>query len=141
MDALRQDLTQFTKGITAIEAAYGADLKLVLTGGNVELNPTTPDYDKDQAELVIQLLRQGRKDIIYLTENPERTRQTLAKAQDALSEANTWVMVQLDLWDRLEKLYRLLFPDDARCIKGSDGCRPDAPVSCAVCEGKVRYDS
>lgn len=138
MEAL--GLTEYERGIAAVEAAYNAGLKLVPDGSGVKLRPVVPDYDKEQAELVTELLRPSKKDIVSLTLDPQRTRRALSEAQDALSEANKWVGVQLDLWDRLEKIYRLLFPDDASCIRGEKGCRPDAVVCCKACEGVVRFE-
>ena len=135
METLGYGLRGYRMGLDAIEVAYNNVLKLVPSGREVTLSPAGADYDKDQAEVVSGLIRLRRKDIIGITADPQRTRQALSEAQRALSTANEWVLDQLDLWDRLEKAYRALFPDDTTCVVGSDGCLPDAVVRCEPCCG------
>jgi hypothetical protein len=136
MEALGPGLNRYHKGITAIEVAYNNGLQLVPNGREVEViknKAKASDYKQDGIEAVIAIIRHNREDIIDITRDPQRTRQALSEVQETLSKANTWVVDQLDLWDRLEKVYRALFPDDKTCIMGSDGCLPDAVVRCEAC--------
>jgi hypothetical protein len=135
MEALGPGLTGYRMGLEAVETAYRNGLMLAPSGREVTLRPASGDYDRDQAELVIGLIRLRREDIIGITADPQHTRQALSEAQGDLSTAYTWVLDQLDLWDRLEKAYRLLFPDDTTCVVGPDGCSPDAVVRCKPCCG------
>lgn len=134
MEALGPGLTGYRKGLDAIETAYHNGLMLVPSGREVTLKPAVEDYDKDQAEVVIGIIRQRREDIIGITADPQHTRHALSEAQGALSTAYTWVLDQLDLWDRLEQAYRALYPDDTTCVVGPDGCLPDAVVTCKACQ-------
>jgi len=133
-------LTGYRHGLDAIEAAYTAGLKLVRTGSEVDIQAAGADIDRAAVGQVLELLRGRRESIIGITADPQRTRQALAEAQLTLAAANEWVLDQLDLWDRLEKIYRSMFPDDTMCVRGEEGCLPEAVVTCKACgERRVWY--
>ena len=95
-------------------------------------------YDDKQSPLVVKMLQQRTEEIKYFLSDPERIRKTLCEGQEALSEANSSVMVLLDVVDRLEKTYRVVFPDITGCINGKDGCKEESVVFCTACASARR---
>ena len=128
-------LKSLEKGIIGIETAYKTGLRLVAAGPEIEIKPMSKDYDKEQAKLVIQMLQQSSESVKAITADPRAVRETLCKAQETLLRDNDGFLVNLDLWDRLEKAYRMVFPDDSACIAGERGCLDNAIVRCKACEG------
>lgn len=99
---------------------------------NGKSSDMTPE-EKEQSKVVLAILRQHKEAIKAITFDPEATRKTLCEAQEALSEANAYVMTHLDLVDRLEKAYRIVFPEISECIHGEKGCPEDSIVFCTAC--------
>lgn len=52
-------------------------------------------------------------------------------------QGQRYVLSNLDLWDRLEKMYRQIVPEDNKCINDS-GCDEEVLVNCKACE--VKYE-
>lgn len=127
-------LREHERGTVAIEVAYRHKLILIPTSTSIDVRTLEQGLDKEQTELVVQTLRRRKKDILRITSSPDTTRETLSEAQRALSDAWNEGNYNLDMWDRLEKAYRLVFPDDSRCIHGDKGCPEDALVLCSACE-------
>ena len=50
-------------------------------------------------------------------------------------QGQRYVLSNLDLWDRLEKMYRQIVPEDNKCINDS-GCDEEVLVNCKACEVK-----
>tara|TARA_R110000824_G_C15205106_1_gene676066 strand:- start:579 stop:920 length:342 start_codon:yes stop_codon:yes gene_type:complete len=92
----------------------------------------TPE-EKEQSQIVLAILRQHKEAIKDITFDPEATRKTLCEAQETLSEANAYLMTHLDLVDRLEKAYRIVFPNISECIHGAKGCPEDSVMLCTTC--------
>lgn len=128
-------LKSLEKGIIGIETAYKNGLRLVAAGSEIEIKPMSKNYDKEQAKLVIQMLQQSSESVKSITADPRAVRETLCKAQETLLRDNDEFLVSLDLWDRLEKAYRMVFPGELSCIVGGGGCLAGAVVRCKACEG------
>ena len=133
---LKVDLQTLARGIRQIEVAYMNGLCLVPNGKEVDVrrNPDAKDYNREQAQLVVRILARNKQDVLSITSDPEHTRDILAQSQKRMADAQTWLLTHMDLWDRLEKAYRMLFPEDTGCIRGEQGCLDNAVVCCKACE-------
>ena len=138
---IRADLRDLKKGLEGIELAFINKLGLIPVDGEIKVTPPTGDYDKQQVDLVFKILGRSRSDILAVTSDPQRTKEALSNAQERMSEANRLLLAQTDLFDRLEKAYRVLFPNDKGCIRGDAGCLDDAVVRCAVCAGGINENN
>ena len=128
-------LKALEKGIIGIETAYKNGLRLVAAGPEIDIKPMSKDYDREQAKLIVQMLQQSSESVKAITADAESIRKTLRASQETLLRDNDEFLVNLDLWDRLEKAYRMVFPDDSACIAGERGCLDNALVRCKACEG------
>jgi len=128
-------LKALEKGIIGIETAYKNGLRLVAAGSEIDIKPMSKDYDREQAKLIVQMLQQSSESVKAITADAESIRETLCASQETLLRDNDAFLVSLDLWDRLEKAYRMVFPDDSACIAGERGCLDNAIVRCKACEG------
>ena len=122
-------------GIIGIETAYKNGLRLVAAGSEIDIKPMSQNYDREQAKLIVQMLQQSSESVKAITADAESIRETLCASQETLLRDNDAFLVSLDLWDRLEKAYRMVFPDDSACIAGERGCLDNAIVRCKACEG------
>ena len=128
------NLEEHKLGIEAIELATRNGLKFLPSGSEiVKRFPEIPGYDRDTAQLVVKMLRNQREHIKAITSDPEGLRKTLQNGQEALSKAFTHAETLLDLFDRLEKAYRIVYPDIKGCIHGEKGCPSEAIVNCTAC--------
>jgi hypothetical protein len=136
MADIKIDLRDLEKGLKCIELAQKNGLLVVPRGTelSVKRDPEFTDYDDAEAKTVFEMLKSNRDDILAVTKDPEILRQTLSQAQERMAEANRWLLVQIDLFDRLEKAYRVLFPSDKGCVRGDAGCLDDAVVRCTACQ-------
>jgi hypothetical protein len=130
------DLTSYKEGLRLVELAWGAGLRLIPDGEELDVRRDPTAHDVEKAWLVVEALKAKREVLTALTSDPESIRQALADTQKRLATGYEWVTTHLDLWDRLEKAYRRLYPDDLRCVCG-DKCADDAVVRCKMCEGDV----
>ena len=132
---VKTDLRALEKGLDLIEMAHTNGLRLVPNGGELKLkkDPNAVDYNKEQADVAAGILKQNKQDVLDITADRDRTQKLLAQSQLRMIEAHAWLMTHLDLWDRLEKVYRTLF-GTTECIAGAKGCREDAVVCCKACE-------
>ena len=131
-----ETLRRYQMGITCIETATKSGLKFIGSGSDLSIikqHPEIPGYDKESAKLVVGMLKQHREEIKEITSDSEAMRKTLQNGQEALSEAFNHAEVLLDLFDRLEKAYRIVHPDIKGCINGEKGCPAGAIVSCTAC--------
>ena len=112
------------KGTIASETAWINGLGLVASGDMVDIERMRDDLDPATVKFTKELLMKNKESIKAITKDAKGIRETLCNAQEALSRENYGFLVGLDLWDRLEKAYRAVFPDDLSCIHGEKGC-PD----------------
>ena len=138
MADIKVDLKDLEKGLECVELAQKNGLLIVPDGNElgIKRDPDAASHDEDEVKLAVEILKRNRGDILTVTEDPERLRQPLSKAQERMVEANRWLLIHIDLWDRLEKAYRILFPDAEDCIRG-ETCLDDAVVRCKACEGEA----
>jgi len=135
----KADLQTLEQGLRLIETAYVNGLRLVPNGKevNIQRDPTSENYNKEQAQVIVQMLAKNQRELLTVTANQGQTRDVLARTQDRMVNAHEWLLVQLDLWDRMERAYRKLFPEDTGCVRGELGCMDSAVVRCTAC---VRED-
>jgi len=138
MADIKVDLRDLEKGLECVELAQKNGLLIVPDGKGIGIkrDPEAESSNQDDAKLVVEILKNNRDDILTVTEDPERLRQTLSKAQERMFNANEYLMSNIDLWDRLEKAYRILFPDDTKCVRGN-ACPDTAIVRCKACQGET----
>ena len=134
-----EPLERYAVGLVCIETALRNKLKLVPSGSEIDIKPAAPDYDREQAALIVRMLQAKRVEVVGITSDPDGVRMALCEAQQALAEHNNGVMVLLDRLDRLEKAYRQVFPDDIACINGAAGCPEDSIVFCSACSKRLHY--
>jgi len=132
------NLASLERGVKAIELAHINGLRLVPNGRELDVrrDPQAENYNKEQAERIVSMLGRGKEELLAITGNPTAVRDVLVQSQRQLANHNEKLFTYLDLWDRLEKVYRLLFSDDTGCIGGENGCPADAVACCKACEGK-----
>ena len=132
------DLRPLEKGIELIEMAHTSGLRLVPEGGETKLrkNPDASGYNEEQAKVIIGMLKQNKQVVLDITADPNRTRELLAQAQLRMIAAHEWLMTHIDLWDRLEQVYRAV-SRDTECVMGADGCRKAAVVRCKACVEEI----
>jgi hypothetical protein len=137
-NSVKADLRSLEKGISLIEVAHKNGLQLLPDGSRLKLrkDPDAVDYDKQQATISAEILKQNSESILAITAYPDETRELLAQSQIRMIEAHEWLLTHLDLWDRLEKVYRAVF-GASECVMGADGCREAAVVCCRTCEKGV----
>ena len=138
MADIKVDLKDLEKGLECVELAHKNGLLIVPDGKGIGIkrDPEAKDHNQDEVKLVVEILKRNRDDILAVTEDPKRLLEMLSKAQERMSEANRWLLTHIDLWDRLEKAYRVLFPDAEGCVRG-EKCLDDAVVRCKACEGDL----
>jgi hypothetical protein len=138
MADIKVDLKDLEKGLECVELAQRNGLLIMPDGKGIGIkrDPEAEASNQDDAKLVVEILKNNRDDILTVSEDPERLRQTLSKAQERMIEANRWLLTHMDLWDRLEKAYRMLFPDAEGCVMGTT-CLDDAVVRCKACQGET----
>jgi hypothetical protein len=135
----RSNLAQYEKGIQLIELATRNGLELIPSGTQLGIRPhepQVPGYDEQAADIVITLIKRERDHVKAITSDPESMREALCKGQEALSDAFKHGETLLDLFDRLEKAYRIVFPGFESCIHGDSGCPRDSVVLCTACSNK-----
>jgi hypothetical protein len=133
-----ETLMDYAIGIACIETATKNGLQLLTSGSELSVTKSMPDipgYDNESAKLVVRMLRQRKEEIKAITSDQEATRRTLCEGQQALSDAFAHAETLLDLFDRLEKAYRIVFPGINACIHGEQGCPKESIVFCAACSG------
>ena len=116
------DLLRYKDTLDLIEAVHRKGLRLIPSGKLVTvkaIEPPPQGYDQEETRLMVAALAGRRGELIALTSDQEALRQELAEAQQRMAKAYGWLMDHLDVWDRLEKAYRALWPADTRCVCGS----------------------
>ena len=102
--------------------------RLHITAGN-------KDIDREQAGLVAKILQRNSDAVQSIACDQDQIRVVLAETQAAMAVTYEWLMENLDLWDRLQKVYRKIYTEDTACIRGDKGCLSDAIAVCAACSG------
>ena len=128
-------LEKYKLGIISIETATRNGLRLVPTTDSDVVIKGIKGHNAEDSQLVVEILKKRRNEVLAIVSDPEGVRKSLCEAQQALSEANNGVMVLLDWLDRLEKVYRTVFPAITECINGEKGCPEDSVVFCTACSG------
>jgi hypothetical protein len=134
-------LEEYEIGLICIETAMKNGLQLIPKGNEVKMELTDPKADQGQVKLVVDMLKVKKSDVLRITSDPIAIRKALCEAQQALSEHNSEVMALLDRLDRLEKVYRGVFPEDTACIHDAVGCPEDSIMFCSACSTRLHYAS
>ena len=136
MDKNIVDLKQIETGLHLYETVRLNGFTIIPDGADLGVKP--PDtIDPDQREIIIQMLKNNKQDLVALTADLPGIRAMLAATQERMIHAHEWLMDHLDLWDRLEKLYREIAPQDTECIHAPEQfCSEAAIVNCKACEGR-----
>ena len=125
--------------LEVIEMAHKYSLGIVPVGkSGIHVMPPEGTYDKKDAQIVVTAVQEHKPAIVRIANDPETMRRTLSEAQGALSREYYHVTHLLDIWDRLERVYRKIHPKDEQCIQDG-GCLAEALVVCTACERKGRY--
>jgi len=136
MDQNIADLRQIEKGVQLYETVRLNGFTIIPDGADLGVKP--PDtIDPEQLDIIMQMLKNNKQDLVTLTADLPGIRAMLSSTQDRMIHAHEWLMDHLDLWDRLEKLYREIAPRDTECIHGPENsCSEAAIVNCKACEGR-----
>lgn len=134
---LLDSLNNLELAIKAIETIRGHGFSLIpltIDGEHrIKMTAIKAGIEPDDRELMRMTLLRNKPTIEAITKNHDSIRETLSDAQEALSENNRVFSVDLDLWARLEKIFRAVFPDDLSCINGDKGCSGEAVANCTAC--------
>jgi hypothetical protein len=132
---MTKELRATETAILAIEAAQKSGIQLVPVGDEIDIDSSSCD-DAEQAALIMDILRHNKASIVGLTSSQATVQQVLAQSRTALVEADRYVHDHLDLWMRLEGIYRTLWPSDTDCITGEGQCGAITGeiVRCQTCE-------
>ena len=138
-NSVKADLRSLEKSIELIEMAYRNGLRLVPNGSRLKLrkDPDAVDYDKHEAATAAAIVKHNSESILAITADQDGTRELLAQSQRRMAEENERFLIDLDLWDRLEKAYRAVF-GGTECVMGAEGCLEGAVVRCRACERGVK---
>lgn len=130
------DLRAIEKNMQLYETVRLNGFTIIPDGADLGVKP--PDtIDPGQLDIIMQMLKNNKQDLVVLTGDLGQTRNVLAEQQTRMAVTYDWLMAQLDLWDRLEKLYREIAPQDTECIHGPEKfCSEAAIVNCKACEGR-----
>jgi len=132
-ESLDTRLSDLEPSVDIIEMTYTNNLKLVFgEDGKMNILPSTKDIDRQQAGIIAKMLQRNSDAVWDIAGNQEKTRALLAETQKTLASAYEQWNEALDLWDRLEKVYRKIFTDDHTCVVG-ETCIDKAIVSCTAC--------
>ena len=136
MDQNIEDLRHIEKGVQLYEMVRLNGFTVIPDGADLGVKP--PDaIDPDQLQIIMQMLKNNKQDLVALTSDLPGIRAMLASTQERMIHAHEWLMTHLDLWDRLEKLYRELAPQDTECVHTPEHFCPEAAVvNCKACEGR-----
>jgi hypothetical protein len=117
---IKADLRELAEGLKWIELARKYDLLIIPNGRDlgIKRDPEVADFNEGEARRVIEILKRNREAMLSVSGDRERLRQALSNAQERMSEANRWLLTHIDLWNRLEKTYRTLFPEEDGCVRG-----------------------
>lgn len=133
------NLEEMELALEVIEMAHKYSLGIVPVGkSGIRVMPPEGTYDKKDAQIVVAAVEEHKPAIVRITNDPETMRRTLRETQYALSKEYYHVTHLLDIWDRLERVYRKIHPKDEQCIQDG-GCLAEALVVCTACERKGRY--
>ena len=124
--------------VAAIESAQKIGIRVVLDGDGVGIDNGSCT-DAEQVDAVVAILRSHKQAIEALASSQATVKQILAAARSAIVEADKYVHDHLDLWLRLEDVYRNLWPVDKGCITGDGQCGEirSEIVRCRACEEKA----
>ena len=136
MDQNIVDLRQIEKGLHLYETVRLNDFTIIPDGADLGVKPPATIHP-DQLEIIMKLLKTNKQDLVTLTADLPGIRAMLTSTQERMIHAHEWLMDHLDLWDRLEKLYREIVPQDTECIHAPETfCSEGAVVNCKACEGR-----
>jgi|TARA_Y100000034_G_scaffold28430_1_gene34186 hypothetical protein len=133
---VEEGIRSFERGVEAVEIVQNHNLRLVPNGKKIDLKPgDNPTSDEDK-KFVFAILKNSayRQPLLNLSSEPDAVRKALLAGQKELAQAKESYLFNLDLWDRLEKAYRHLFPEDTSCVCGEEGCVDNSGVCCKACE-------
>ena len=129
-----EDLRKIETIIQLYEYIQGNGFGLTVNGDKLKLDPPE-NVDEKLAEEIITIVTNNKSNFMILIADPGSVKANLATVQRRTVHGNRYVMSNMDLWDRLEKIYRKIAPEDTECINGS-GCDEEVLVNCKACEVK-----
>tara|TARA_R100001594_G_scaffold116485_1_gene151484 strand:- start:1118 stop:1534 length:417 start_codon:yes stop_codon:yes gene_type:complete len=135
MDSL-DDLRKIETLIGLYEHIQQQGFNLRTNGEMLTIDPPK-NATKEQSEQITTIVRANKSNFISLIGDPESMKLNLARIQKRMVQGQRYVLSNLDLWDRLEKMYRQIVPEDNKCINDS-GCDEEVLVNCKACE--VKYE-
>jgi len=66
-----ETLERYDVGLVCIETALRNKLKLVPSGSEIDIKPAAPDYDREQAALIVRMLQAKRVEVVGITSDPD----------------------------------------------------------------------
>ena len=132
-----QDLMPLDLGVNCLQEAYENGLTLSMKEGAMVIRRGKGSgVPREQSKKAFETLQDdpyytAMESIIKASS--DNLYGMMAESQRCMSEAQDWLIDELDRWDRLEKVCRLLWGKPTECIAGSSGCLPDAIVKCDFC--------
>ena len=135
----RIDLKQFEKGLVTLESIVFADMRIVRNGSALEVKPPKSGiYNKANVRLLLKVLQSNREDTKPITSDPEGLREALSQSQQRMTDIYKWLCDQFEFFTRIERIYRMLYPEDMVCVRGEEGCQEEHVITCYACVKPIR---
>ena len=129
-----EDLRKVETLIGLYEHIQQQGFNLRTNGDMLTIDPPK-NVTKEQSEQITTIVKANKANFISLIGDPESMKANLTRIQKRMVQGQKYVLYNLDLWDRLEKMYRQIVPEDNKCINDS-GCDEEVLVNCKACEVK-----
>jgi hypothetical protein len=122
------------KAVVSIETALKHHILPMLDGEQIHLLKTEghEQANKDDVELVMKILKSNKAELMRFLTSKEEIEAQLRSDQQKLIEANRQFFLDMESWDKLERVYEAVWPAEG-CITGDDGCPDTAIVRCSYC--------
>ena len=129
-----EDLRKVETLIGLYEHIQQQGFNLRTNGEMLTIDPPK-NVTKEQSEQITTIVKANKANFISLIGDPESIKSNLTRIQKRMVQGQKYIVSNLDLWDRLEKMYRHIAPEDNKCINDS-GCDEEVLVNCKACEVK-----
>ena len=130
-----EDLRKVETIIKLYEYIQDNGFGMTVNGDKLSLEPPKTIDDK-VAQEIVTIVKNNKSNFMNLIADPASVKENLVTVQKRTVHGNRYVLSNMDLWDRLEKIYRLIAPEDTECINGS-GCDEEVLVNCKACLNEV----
>ena len=106
-----EDLRKVETIIKLYEYIQDNGFGMTVNGDKLSLDPPKTIDDK-VAQEIVTIVKNNKSNFMNLIADPASVKENLVTVQKRTVHGNRYVLSNMDLWDRLEKIYRLIAPED-----------------------------